>query len=216
MFEFDTESGEIYLYDDIGPEWLGMIDAGAVRGALAEMGDKKRVTVRINSPGGAVDEGVAIYNMLARHPGGVDTVVDSLAASMASYIFLAGRNRTVAKNSRVMMHNPWTIAIGNATEIRSVADVLDKYSRSLVPDYAAATGRGEDEIQEALEAETWFTADESVAYGLAHRIEGTAVEAVAVKEGRFRNTPKDLLTRPVAGQRTPYPVQRERARVLVR
>ena len=215
MFEFDTKTGEIFLYDDIGPEWMGMIGAGAVRDAIREIGDQ-RITVRINSPGGSVDEGIAIYNLLSRHPAGVDSVVDSLAASMASYIMLAGETRTIANNARVMVHHPWTIAMGNSAELRATADVLDTYSASLLPDYARATGRSVEEINELMTAETWFTASAALEFGIVHAIEGESVQAVAVKQGRFRNTPQDLLTPVVAGSRTPYPVQRERARILAR
>lgn len=216
MFAVDTKSNEIYLYDDIGPAWLGMIDAGLVMEALSQIGQDQRVTVRINSPGGSVDEGVAIFNLLRRHPGGVDTVNDSLAASMGSYLFMAGESRIVADNSRVMIHNPWTIAIGNAEELRSVADTLDTYSASTVGTYASATGQDPEQIREWLAAETWFTADEAVAQGFAHSVEGEAVDPVQVVEGRFQNTPEAILKPAEGGTRTPYPVQRERARILAR
>lgn len=211
MFAVDTKTNEIFLYDDIGPEWMGMVGAGAIMEALTKIGADNRVTLRINSPGGSVDEGVAMFNLLRRHPGGVDTVVDSLAASMGSYLFLVGENRAVADNSRVMIHNPWTIAIGNAGELRDVADTLDKYSESMVPHYAQATGNELDTIREWMDAETWFTADEAVAHGFAGMIEGEAVEPVQVAEGRFRNTPDSCIKRVDAGSRTPYPVHRQRA-----
>ena len=215
MFAFDTETGEIFIYDDIGPEWLGMIGSGSVMEALAAIGDK-RATVRINSPGGSVDEGVAIYNMLTRHAPGVDTIVDSVAASMGSYIFMVGESRTIAKNAKVMVHHPWSFAFGNAKELRDTADLLDKYSASLVPDYAKATGKTDEEIVAMMDAETWLTADESVVEGFAHAIDGEAVEPVRVAAGRFKNTPQDVLQTVAAGTRTEYPLNRERARVLAK
>jgi len=216
MFAFDLDTAEIYIYDDIGPAWLGMIEAGDVMAALKELGDQ-RVTVRINSPGGSVDEGVAIYNALKRHGAGVDTIVDSLAASMGSYIFMAGENRKIAKNGKVMVHHPWTIAAGNSKDLRETADVLDKYSASLIPDYAAGTGKTAEEITAIMEAETWYTSEEAVVNGFAHALDDAdAVEPVKVAAGRFRNTPQDLLNPIAAGSRTPYPAKRERARMLLK
>ena len=145
MFAFDLKKSEIYIYDVIGdPEW-GMVGAMQVIEALKKM-EGKRVTVRINTPGGSVDEGVAMFNALKRHDGGINTVVDGIAASMGSYLMLAGDKRTVSKNSMVMIHNPMTIAWGNAIEMRKTADMLDKYLERMLPDYSAATGKTVDEL----------------------------------------------------------------------
>ncbi len=110
MFAVDTKTNEIFLYDDIGPAWLGMIDATSVIAGLKQM-EGKRVLLRINSPGGSVDEGAAIYNAIKRHPGGVDVAIDGLAASIAGYIAMAGEKVTIAANARMMIHDPWTMAI---------------------------------------------------------------------------------------------------------
>ena len=126
MFSFDVQNSEIMIYDEIGPSWWGLIDAQSVIGALAQM-EGSHVTFRLNTPGGSVDEGIAIYNALKRHKGGVTTIVDSLAASMGSYLLQAGSERIVASNAMVMVHDPWSIALGNSEELRKTADVLDKW-----------------------------------------------------------------------------------------
>ena len=166
MFAYDVKKSEIYIYDVIGdPEW-GMVGALQVVDALKKM-DGKRVTVRINTPGGSVDEGIAMYNAMLRHPGGVNTIVDGIAASMGSYLMLAGESRTISKNSMVMIHNPMTIALGNAIELRKTADILDKYLERMLPDYAAKTGKTESELRPLLDAETWYVGQEIIDNGFA-------------------------------------------------
>lgn len=165
-FSYDVKKTEIYIYDVIGdPEW-GMVGAIQVVDALKKM-EGKRVTVRINTPGGSVDEGIPMFNAMTRHPGGVNTVVDGLAASMGSYLMLAGVERSIAKNSMVMIHNPMTIAWGNAIELRKSADVLDKYLDRMLPDYSAKTGKTVDELKPLLDAETWYVGQEIIDNGFA-------------------------------------------------
>jgi ATP-dependent Clp protease protease subunit len=166
MFAFDLKKSEIYIYDAIGdPEW-GMIGAMQVIDALKKM-EGKRVTVRINTPGGSVDEGIPMFNAMKRHQGGVNTVVDGIAASMGSYLMLAGENRTIARNAMVMIHNPMSLAIGNANDLRKTADVLDKYLERMLPDYSASTGKTVDELKPLLDAETWYVGQEIIDHGFA-------------------------------------------------
>jgi ATP-dependent Clp endopeptidase proteolytic subunit ClpP len=198
-FSYDKKKSEIYLYDVIGdPDW-GMIGAMQVIDALREM-TGKRVTVRINTPGGSVDEGIAIYNALKRHEGGVDTVVDGLAASMGSYLMLAGENRTATKNAMVMIHNPWSIAMGNSAEFRKEADVLDKYAERMLPDYAAVTGKTVEELKPLLEAETWYVGQEIVDNGFAMSLDDAdasdyemkGLKTIAAKSIAAGHAPKSL------------------------
>lgn len=170
MFSFNLDTNEMRIYDEIGPEWFGLIGADTVINALSKM-DGKHVTVRLNTPGGSVDEGIAIYNALKRHNGGVTTVVDSLAASMGSYIMQAGERRIVASNAMVMIHDPWTIAFGNSAELRKTADVLDKYRQRMIPDYAGMSGKTEDDIIAIMAEETWYAGSEIVDAGFADEVE---------------------------------------------
>ena len=178
MFEFSKDSGEVWIYDEIGPSWWGLIDAAAVTGALKEIGDK-HVTIRLNTPGGSVDEGIAIYNALKRHRGGVTTIVDSLAASMGSYLLQAGSTRIVASNAMVMVHDPWSIAIGNAIEMRKTADILEKYGDRMIPDYATRSGKTDDEIRSIMAEESWYAGQEIVDAGFADSVfDGSDIEPV--------------------------------------
>lgn len=201
MLAVDTKTNEIFLYDDIGPAWLGMIDAMSVIAGLKQM-EGRRVLVRINSPGGSVDEGDAIYNAIKRHPGGVDVAIDGLAASIAGYIAMAGEKVTIAANARMMIHDPWTMAIGNAAAIRKAADTLDVYTSSMVPAYADRSGKSEEEIRKIMNDETWYTALDAVAEGFADEVGNATNEQVQVAEGRFAKTPSALLQKTDAGSRT--------------
>ena len=180
MFAYDVKKSEIYIYDVIGdPEW-GMIGAMQVIDALKKM-EGKRVTVRINTPGGSVDEGIPMFNAMKRHPGGVNTVVDGIAASMGSYLMLAGVNRTISRNAMVMIHNPMTIAFGNAIELRKSADILDKYLERMLPDYAASTGKTVEDLKPLLDAETWYVGQEIIDNGFAMAMDDSDGEEPMMK-----------------------------------
>lgn len=212
MFNFNTTTGEIFLYDAIGPEWYGMIGTESLQNALSEI--EGRVTLRINSPGGAVDEAIAMYGMLERHPGGVDVVIDSLAASAASFLSLVGETVTIAKGGAIMIHSPLMMFVaGNAKELRKTADLLDTYQARVVGYYADRMGITADEVNAIMDEETWYTAEEAIAAKIADSIDGEAIEPAKVGASMFRNTPKELVSDIVAGDRTPYPVARELARL---
>lgn len=164
MFSYDTSTKEIFLYDEITPDNWGGISAGDVQLALSQMGEEE-ITLRINSPGGVIDEGVAIFNMLKRYKGGVNVVVDSLAASMASYIALAGQSRRIAANAMFMIHKPMTVAVGNANDFMQIAEVLNKYEERMLGEYEKASTLSTEELQLALADESYYTAKEAVALG---------------------------------------------------
>jgi len=203
MYQADHETGEIFLYDGIGDAYWGMIDAATVITDLNKLSGK-RVTLRISSPGGSVDEGRLIYNALKRHQGGVDVVVDSSAYSIASYIAMAGERVVMAKNAMMMIHNPWTMAFGDANELRKMADVLDKYRDSIVDAYTDKSEKDKKAVMAILDAETWYTAQEAVDAGFATEV-GDIVAGQAptfakamytgMREGRRQE-------RPDAGSRT--------------
>ena len=153
---------EIKLYDTIGG-W------GITALALAEQipSDAQAVTVRINSPGGDVADGLAMYHYLKDHPARITTVVDGYAASAASVVMLAGDEVRVHRSSIVMLHNPWTVAVGNADELRHTADVLDVHGKALLDIYKAKTGMDEADIADLMDGETWMRGEAAVEYGLA-------------------------------------------------
>lgn len=199
---FKVDGSEIYLYDIIGPTWAGYIGAEDVISALTE-NKGKRMTIRINSPGGSVDEGIAIYNALSRHAGGVDVVVDSVAASIASVIALAGSSVVMASNAKMMIHDPWTFAMGNAGELRKTADVLDLYGNGLVDIYKKKSGLGESEIRDMMAAETWLSAQEAFAKKLIDGIDGETDIQPQVPKGMHAHVPSDVVQNTIAaGTRT--------------
>lgn len=188
----NNEPAEIFIYDDIGPAWLGMVAGQTVIDALAEIGPHP-VNVRINSPGGDVMEAFAIYNALARHKPGVTVDIDSLAASAASVIAMAGKTIRIAENAMVMIHNVWTFAMGDAAELRQIAGVLDQVGENIVNTYAARTQQSAQQIQQWMDAETWMQAKEAVARGFADEIGQALQVSASVAAGRFKNTPAHYL-----------------------
>lgn len=187
---------EIFIYDEIGPDYWGLVSAKSVLRDLEAIGKGKPVTVRINSPGGDVVEAQAIYNALRRHSengGAVTTENDALAASAASYIFMAGDVRRVAENSMTMIHKAWTIAFGNADDMRSTAGVLDKFDTILTDTYAAGTGIDKAELLKMLADETWLTASEALDKGFATELgQPLNVAKASIRPGMFAKAPKDL------------------------
>lgn len=184
-------ANELWIYDTIGEGFFSAgVTAKAVRDDLAKMDTKQRLTVRINSPGGDVFEAVAINALLSEWKGGVDVQVDGLAASAASYIATVGDKVTMAEGSMLMIHDPWTVAVGNAEEMQRAADTLDKIADNLVGAYSRKSGLASAEVRDIMRAETWLTADEAVAKGFASAIGGDKAKACAVsKEMRFKNVP---------------------------
>lgn len=130
----------------------------------------EELTVEISSYGGDVFAGLAMYNMLRASGKKVVTKVMSVAASAASVVFMAGDKRVMPKNTFTMVHNPWTMAVGNADELRESADTLDKIGGALLATYVARTGLGEDEVRAMLATDTWLSADESLEKGFATEI----------------------------------------------
>lgn len=162
-----AEEATIYVYDYIG--WGGVEAEQFVR-ELADV-TAPTIRVRINSPGGNVFDGSAIYNALRSHGSRILMHVDGVAASIASIIALAGDEIHIAEGGWFMIHNPFMIAIGDAQEMRRTAELLDKIRAQLAGIYARRTGKDVEEIVELMDAETWFSAEEAVEAGFADRIE---------------------------------------------
>lgn len=159
------ESADVYLYDYIGDPWIRSDAASVVKDLQALKA--KKINLRINSPGGSVFDGIAIYNALARHPAEVTTYIDGLAASIASVIALAGKRVLIAENAMMMIHDPSAVVVGDSAEMRKTADVLDQIKETLITTYATRTGKSREEIAALMSSETWFTASEAVAAKLA-------------------------------------------------
>lgn len=184
-----SKAGEIWLYDVVGEDWFGGMSAKQFGVELNALGAVDTINLRINSPGGDVFDGFAIYNQLARHPARVVVDVDGLAASIASVIAMAGDEIRMAKNAQVMIHNPHGVAVGDAMEMRRTAELLDRVREGIVTTYHDRTGSDRDRLLAWMEAETWFSADEAVSAGLADSVtEELKVAACAVPSVlRFKN-----------------------------
>lgn len=162
----------LLIYGDIGPSWWGEgVEAKDVAKQLRDLAPNTALTVRINSFGGSVADGLAIYNALREHKGKKTVIIDGIAASAASLIAMAGDDIEMPETSMMMIHAPWSYASGNAAELRRSADVLDKWSASMVAAYARKSGKSEDDIKALLAGEDhWYTGSEAVAEGFADRI----------------------------------------------
>ncbi len=191
---------EIMLYDEIGPGYYGLLDGKWMVDQLREAGGKP-VRVRINSPGGSVFEGQAMYSALASYAPGVTVQIDALAASAASFVAMAASRIEIAANAMVMIHNAWGATIGNAADHDKRAELLRKIDDQLVGQYAARTKQEPEIIREWMAAETWMTAEEAVSRWFADAI-GTPLNVKAcVRDGMFAKTPRELLA--VAGSVSP-------------
>jgi ATP-dependent Clp endopeptidase proteolytic subunit ClpP len=157
-----SETLEIDVYDVIGDSWFGdAVTAKSVRASLKGAKNAKQITLRVNSAGGDVFDGFAIYNLLNEHPAHVVAHVDALAASMASVIVMAADEIHIAPNAMLMIHNPWTMAMGDAEDLRAGAELLDKLRGQIADAYVARTGLERDEVLALMDAETWMTAAEA-------------------------------------------------------
>ncbi len=138
-------------------------DAYGIVKELSEL-DADEIEVHINSSGGAVSEGLAIYNVLKNSKAKVTTYCDGFACSAASVIFMAGDERVMNGASLLMIHNAWTYGQGNAAELRKQADDLDTITQASVKAYMNRVSITEDEVKKMLDEETWIDADKAVEY----------------------------------------------------
>jgi ATP-dependent Clp endopeptidase proteolytic subunit ClpP len=160
-------SAEVYIYDEISP-W-GITADSFVQELRAIAADK--IDLHINSPGGDVFDAVAIYQGLRNHPAEVTVYVDSLAASSASFIAMAGDRRIIGPHGTLMIHDAWGFAMGNAADMAKLAGDLDRVSDNIASIYASRSGGDVATWREAMRAETWYSATEAVAVGLMDEVQ---------------------------------------------
>jgi ATP-dependent Clp protease protease subunit len=163
-----AEDRTISIYDVIGYDyWSGEgVTAKRIAAALRSMG-KGDVTVNVNSPGGDMFEGLAIYNLLREHPGNVTVKVLGLAASAASVIAMAGDEVQIARAGFFMVHNAWVLVAGNQNDLREVADWLEPFDAAMADIYAARTGEDVKAIRKLLDAESWIGGSDAIERGFA-------------------------------------------------
>ncbi len=168
-----TDRAVIRIYDEIS--FLG-ITAEDFAADLAKI-TAPTVEVQINSPGGNVFDGIAIYNALRAHPARIITRVDGLAASIASVIVQAGDERIMAGASQMMIHQAWAVAVGNTDDLAEMAKLLARQDDILAGIYAQRSGKTTAHARKLMAGETWLTADEAVTERLADRVLNTSKSA---------------------------------------
>lgn len=166
---------ELYIYGNIETKtwienWLGTgkekTDAFTLKDALAQV-DTPNLTVRINSYGGDVSEGLAIYSLLSDFKGNLKTIVDGFACSAASVIFMSGKERVVPENGLLMIHNAWTDARGDHNTMKKIAEDLEKITQPSVNIYVNKTGLSEEKVKEMMDREEWITSKEAYELGFS-------------------------------------------------
>jgi ATP-dependent Clp protease protease subunit len=192
-------TAEISIFGEIvssGWEWdESETSANTFQKDLKALGDVSEINLHINSPGGSVFDGITIYQMLVQHKAKINVYIDGLAASIASVIAMAGDKIYIPNNAMMMVHNPWTYAIGNANELRKQAEDLDKIGVSMRESYLNKTGEkiSEEELTALLDNETWLSAKEAVDYGLADELlsENRVADCIS-KElfAKYKNVPE--------------------------
>ncbi|MDT0635095.1 ClpP-like prohead protease/major capsid protein fusion protein [Spectribacter hydrogenoxidans] len=166
-------TAEILIYGDIGESIFGK--TVAARELVQQLQDIEadEILVRINSYGGSVADGTAIYNALRRHPADITVSIDGVAVSIASLIAMAGDTIDMAENALFMMHAPWGLSVGNAKKMRKTADLLDKFADAMVSAYTRVVGNDrEDEIRDLLYdgEDHWYTAEEAEEMSFVTRV----------------------------------------------
>lgn len=199
------KSLDLYIYDVIG--WP-FIEAQDVVDAVPK--DVAEINLHINSPGGSVFEGTAIYNWLSNHSADINVYVDGLAASMGSVIAMVGKTITMPKSAFYMIHDPWAFMVGSAEDLRKEADLLEKIENVMAEIYAERTGQDIEQIKNWMHQETWFTGSEAVEVGFADSVQSTDDSGQNGKaeqpfQGRFDlsvfdRTPQSGTKKPILGR----------------
>ncbi|AUZ06348.1 Clp protease [Vitreoscilla sp. C1] len=163
----DNDSNTITIYDDIGESWYSEgVTANRIAAALRSIGEQD-VVVNINSPGGDYFEGISIYNLLAQHRAKVTVQIVGLAASAASVIAMAGDEILMGDGAFFMIHNAWSMSIGNRHDLRSSADVLGQIDDTMADLYAKRSGLSKAEIEGMMDRESWLGRELALNNGFA-------------------------------------------------
>lgn len=203
------KSAEVLIYGDIGETWYGeSVTAKDFVRELAAL-DVEELTIRINSYGGSVPEGIAIHNAIKRHKAKTTIAIDGIAASIASLIAMAGDTVEMAENALLMVHAPWGFAIGNSKEMREYADMLDTWSKAMATSYASKTGMSDEEVMALLTdgVDHFYTADEAKDAGFVDSVTASLALAAhidrAAVAARFKTMPATAGKTPAAAAAQP-------------
>jgi ATP-dependent Clp protease, protease subunit len=170
---YDSQSRVMYLYGDVD---FDQKMTGFIQQVLSEAGPGP-LTVRVNSDGGSVTNGIAIANLLTQR-GGFTAIVDGLAASIMSYVVCCADRLIMAPDSWLMIHRPMGGSYGRSEEMRRQADLLDKMEGQIIARYVKKSGQDELTIKQMLADETWISAEDALRMGFADEIMGSQPQAV--------------------------------------
>ena len=195
MFDYNTTTGEIWLFDAIGPRWAGLIDFAQFNEGLSAMGGKDTV-LRISSPGGSVFEAAKMVAAIERYSGRVVAEIDALAASAATHIMLAADEVRCRSNSQFMLHRASVITWGNVKDHESSIDLLRGADANQLAYYSDKTGKSVEELESLIDSkpEVWLTASEALDLGLVDEIlPRKAATKAEIPEGMYAHAPTDLV-----------------------
>ena len=196
---------DLWIYDVIGDDWYdSSLTAKELCQTIAAI-DTAEIVLHLSSPGGSVSDGLAIYNALVSHPAKVTSRVEGWTASMATILALAGSTVEMYDNALFMIHNPLMVACGNAASLREQADWLDRVGGIMQAIYMSRCTKTEPELQAALEAETYLSADEALDWGFA-------TDVVVAQQAAASRRPGDHggARAPRSDGSRPHPVGRQR------
>lgn len=202
----ENKKAEIYIYGDITSyDWREKDKSSyTLVKELEELEDVEEIKIFINSYGGEVKEGLAIYNALKRHKAKIKTYVDGFACSIASVIFAAGDERIMSNTSLLMIHNAWTWVAGDSNELKKQAEDLEKITQASINVYLNITNLSEEEIKEMMDEETWIGSDEAFEMGFATEIlelEEKEVATQSIRKRLFQKITKEPEKIPIASIR---------------
>lgn len=202
-YAIDSSEGqtEVLIYDVIG--WP-FVDANMFARDFNKI-KSKEITVGINSPGGDVFDGTAIFNTIDNHPAKITTRIDGIAASMASIIALAGDEIQIASNAYYMMHNPWSFAMGDYRDFEKEADLLKRIADTLAGTYSDKTNIDIEAVKTMMDDETWIIGDELVDQGFADKVIGDKEAKALFDLSMYSNAPVTI-----KGDNTKTPLKTER------
>ncbi len=183
----DGDTPEILFYGVISESswWDDEISPKQFADALSLLGNVSSIKIRINSPGGDLFAGNAIYNILKNHPAKIISYVDGIAASAASIVLMAGDEIVMPRNGMIMIHNPSAMAVGDARDMRAMADMLDTARETMLAIYEARTGNERQKLIGLLNSETWLTAKDAVELGFADSIDEQMSIAASISDDKL-------------------------------
>lgn len=185
----DENSAKILIYDEIGENFWGEgVSAKKFVKDLQSL-DVEQIDLHINSPGGNVFDGNAIYNSLRVHKANIDVSIDGIAASAASVVAMAGDRIKMPQNAMMMIHNPAGLVWGTAAEMIKMADTLDKIKVGVIAAYGRKSGQGKENLSKMMDDETWMTADEALDMGFADEVTDKVTIQNSFDLSKFKNAP---------------------------